>query len=237
MEKQIKCIIVDDEPLAQELLASHVQKIPFLELITSCSSAIEAMEIISRQEVDLIFLDVEMPDITGLDFLSGLSRPPKVILTTAYSEYAMQGFELNVLDYLLKPISFERFFKAVQRVRPSSEPVSTVKKEDKPEKIFVKADHKIIGINLSEVLFVESMQKYVKIFHGNDVTITLMTLKRMEEILPSESFLKVHKSFIVQQGKIDRIDGNIIHIGEYTVPLSKSLRKIVLESIDRHDLL
>lgn len=233
--KKVKCIIVDDEALAQDLLEQYVQKVPHLQLVARCSSALEAAEILRNETVDLIFLDVEMPDLSGIDFLSTLSNPPKVIFTTAYSEYAVKGFELQAVDYLLKPITFPRFFLAVQRLEDTATPVES--DVSGPNKIFVKADYKIVGITISDIRYVESMQKYVKIHHGDQVTIPLMSLSKMMEILPENQFLKVHKSYIVRLSAIDQIQGNMIHIGGETIPISKALRKSLIERIDQHKLL
>lgn len=234
-----QCIIIDDEPLARELLESYIQKVPFLQLVQSFSSAIEASLAIHSQSIDLIFLDIEMPHLNGLDFLRNLKYPPTIIFTTAYAEYALEAFNLNVVDYLLKPIEFNRFFQAVNKVikqtpETTIAPQTTIAmaeaKED-DEYFFIKTDQKIVKVLTQDILFIEGLQKYVKIHLPNEVLISLTSLSHLLGKLPSESFTRIHRSYIINIAHIDSIQGNTISIKNHHLPLSQGNRSAFYELI------
>ncbi|SEB45070.1 DNA-binding response regulator, LytR/AlgR family [Tenacibaculum sp. MAR_2009_124] len=226
----INYIIVDDEPLAHEIIEEFCGMLPNLSLKTNCYNAIEAMEYLKTEEVDLIFLDLNMPKLKGFDFLKTLSNPPQIIVTTAYSEYALDGFELNVLDYLLKPFSFERFIKAVNKVSDNVLPPKTTSKvivENKESHFFfIKGDKKHHRINTNDVLFVEAYGNYSKIYTiSNEVIICHEKISSFDEILPEPNFIRVHKSFIISLDKIKTIEGNRVKlIGEHTVPIGQTYK-------------
>lgn len=238
-----KCLIVDDESLAQDLVEAHLKKIPGFDCVGKCSTAMEAMQALSERAVDVLFLDIEMPDITGLEFLRSLNNQPLTVLTTAYSEYALDGYELGVVDYLLKPITFERFFKTASKLsglldtKPSQmaqEPKSGIEQQA----IFVKSEYKLLQIRLNEIEFVEGMQKYV-VIHRKDKekVVTLMSMTKAEEILPASKFMRIHKSYIVNLEKIREISGNRIKLEKGEIPLSKNLKSALIDRIDQHGLL
>lgn len=236
-----KCIIIDDEPLARELLESYIQKIPFLQLVQSFPSAIEASLAIHSQPIDLIFLDIEMPHLNGLDFLRNLKQPPTIIFTTAYAEYALDAFNLNVVDYLLKPIEFTRFFQAVNKViknSPEEASVTIPKPNIQPELpaesddyFFIKTDQKIVKVLTHDILFIEGLQKYVKIHLTTEVLISLTSLSHLLEKLPSNSFTRIHRSYIINIAHIDSIQGNTITIQDHHLPLSQGNRSAFYELI------
>ncbi|HEY8930970.1 MAG TPA: LytTR family DNA-binding domain-containing protein [Mucilaginibacter sp.] len=223
----ITCIITDDEPFARKGLQGYVEKISFLDLKGVCEDALQLSDMLQQQPVDLLFLDIQMPHITGIDFIKALSRPPKVIFTTAYEQYALQGFELDVMDYLLKPISYDRFLKAAWKARDyfalrESNPAVTT------PYIFVKANRKLEKVNFEEILFIEGMENYVAIHLPGKKLITHSTIKSLVEKLPQGQFLQTHKSFIVAINKVESIEGNTLHIQKHQVPISKYMREAVL---------
>lgn len=224
----IKCIITDDEPIARKGLRGYIEKIEFLDLVGECENAIELNAMLKTVQPDLIFLDIEMPFLSGLDFLSTLHNPPKVILTTAYERYALQGYELDVVDYLLKPITFERFLKAVNKV------FDQLKKEEKTEDekfIFVKSDKSLKKIRLDDILFIESMENYIVIHTPACKEVVLTTLKNILSSLPENRFLQVHRSFIIQLKHVDSIEGNQLIIGQSKIPVARNLKDDVLKAI------
>ena len=231
MSDKISCVITDDEPFARKGLQGYVEKINFLDLTGTCEDAIQLGSLLQQQPVDLLFLDIKMPHITGIEFLKAIHHPPKVIFTTAYEEYAIQGFELDILDYLLKPISYERFLKAAFKAKD----YFTLKQQ--PEHavpyLFVKSNGKLEKITFADILFIEGMENYVAIYLQDKKIITHTTIKSLLEKLPSRQFIQTHKSYLVRIDKVDTIDGNILHIKKYQVPVSKYLRKEVLETIVR----
>ncbi|MBK6698699.1 MAG: response regulator transcription factor [Saprospiraceae bacterium] len=211
----IRTIIVDDEPLAIEILEAYIMKMPNMNLIAKCSNALEANEVLRTEDIDLMFLDIEMPMMLGTDFLKSLKDPPQIIFTTAYPEFAVQGFELNALDYLLKPISLDRFIKAVNKVVVRYEPSMSSKEYSKSlDYIFVKADKKLIKINFSEIIYIEGLKDYVLIHTDQSRIITLQTMKSLEEKLPVELFIRAHRSYIVNLNRIKAIIGNTIEVLE-----------------------
>lgn len=260
MEK-IRCLAVDDEPLALDILANYIQKTPNLSLVATCTEPLEALSLIQQGKVDLLFLDIQMPTLTGIQFLRVMNGKCKTILTTAYSEYALEGYEYDVADYLLKPISFERFLKAVQKAvgqfsmgslqssvgggqssigslqssigNENSETLSspTTTQQQQLDFIFVKTEYKIQKINLSDILYLEGLKDYVSIYTTTERILTLQTMKKMEEMLPSNRFVRVHKSYIVSLEKIETIERQRIFIGKNIIPVGDSFQKDFMKLI------
>lgn len=230
---RIKAIIVEDEPLARSGLEGYIKEIDFIELVASCEDALQANNALAQHQPDLMFLDIQMPRITGIDFLKSLSKPPMVIFTTAYPNYALQGFELDVVDYLVKPYPFDRFLKAANKARDlfllKSE--SSKSNSSAPEYMFVKTESRLERVIFSEILFVEAMENYVIIHTSSQKIITMMTMKAMEEVLPDSDFLRVHKSFIVNHGHISSIEGNEIKLGQKKIPISRKNKHQVIKQL------
>lgn len=217
---QIKCIITDDEPMARKGLRGYIEKIDFLTLVGECEDAIQLNTILKSQAVDLIFLDIEMPEMTGLELLSNLVNPPKVIIVSAYEQYALKGYEFEVVDYLLKPVSFDRFLKSVNRVH------DLLQKERKGEDdyIFVKSDKQLKKILFRDILFIESMENYAVIQTVSSKEVVYTTLKQIYESLPKNTFRQTHRSYIVNIKKVISIDGNQLNINSYKIPLARNFR-------------
>lgn len=230
----ITCAIVDDEPIARDGLASYVKEIDFLKLAGVSANPLELISLLNEQRVDLIFLDIQMPKMTGIDFLKVFKDPPLVIITTAYPGFALEGFQLNVLDYLLKPITFERFVKSVTKARDQhlllNRTRDTVPTEDAAY-VFVKCGSKYERIYIDEILFIEGSQNYVTIYTKNSKYMTLLNLKSLEEQLDSRFFVRVHKSYVVSKQKIDAIEGNELFISSHRIPISRTHRDQVLNAI------
>jgi DNA-binding LytR/AlgR family response regulator len=229
MREKLSCYIIDDEHLAQKILEEYVAKVSFLEWKGSFSSALEASAKIDQDKPDLLFLDINMPDLNGISFISMLNPKPMIILTTAYDQYALKAFDLEVKDYLLKPISFERFYKGVLRVYQESSPgLQTVKAEtppvtkNDPDYIFLKVGLRIQKIEVREILFVEGMKDYLRIHTSNDKIMTLMSFSKLEELLPETKFARVHRSFMVALEKIEHIEKNRIRIADRYIPISET---------------
>ncbi len=223
----IKYIIVDDESIAHDIIREYADLLPNLKFEGQCYDAIEAMQYLNKNEIDLMFLDINMPKLKGIDFLKTLTHPPKVILTTAYKEYALEGYELNVVDYLLKPFSFERFLKAIHKVVNASAKAETrttpsiaSTKEDS-KRLFIKDDKRHIQINLEDIFYIEASGNYTKLILNSDIITTREKLSVIQDLLPANKFIKVHKSFIVAQKHIHSIEGNRIFIGIHTIPIGK----------------
>ena len=225
----INCLVIDDEPLARKGLKEYIADIDFLNCVGEYDIALTAAEQISRGEVQLLFLDIQMPKITGLEFFKTLQNPPPVIFTTAYPQYALEGFEVNALDYLVKPISFERFFKAVLKAKEFYEVRETNHQEANDiDYFFIKVDNKLEKIMFADVLFAEASQNYVLIHTPLKKFMTYLPFKSVEEYLPAKMFLKVHKSYIVATSRIDTIEGNDIRIGQQHIPISRNLKDDVM---------
>jgi DNA-binding LytR/AlgR family response regulator len=226
---KLNCIIVDDEPVARNGLAEDIRAIGFMQVKGLAESAPQAMELLSRQPIDLVFLDIEMPKLNGFDLLRTLEQPPMVILTTAYNHYAPESYDLGVIDYLLKPVSFDRLLKACNKAKDyytlQVNPVS----RDIKDHFFIRINGKHEKIALSELLFVEAADNYILLHTIHKKHLIYRTLKSMEEHLPSSHFFKVHKSFIVAFEKVDRIEGNQLSIGNNTIPISRNLKKEIME--------
>jgi two-component system LytT family response regulator len=226
---QIKCIAVDDEPLALKQISGYIKKTPFLELVGSCKSAFEAMDILSKNEVDLMFVDIQMPDLTGIDFVKSLNKGQKIIFTTAYEEYALEGFKVEALDYILKPFGYEEFLKSANKAKSHFElleKATTKDEENTDDYLFVKADYKIQRINLTDIVYIESMREYVQIvLKDSKPVMTLMSLKSLEEKLPKERFMRVHRSFIVNLNEIKTVERSRIIFDKKYIPVSDQYRE------------
>ena len=221
-------LIVDDEPPARKLLQTYMQAIDQCQLIKLCENALEAYEALQLQRVDLMFLDIKMPLVSGTDFLRSLKNPPLVILTTAYPKYALEGFELNVIDYLLKPIAFSRLLQAVEKARNrQAQPLLSPQPGPALAHLFVKADQKLVKVNLADIQLIEGMQNYVKLHLTTRVLIASYTMRALEELLPAHQFLRVHRSFIVPIAAIVAINGNVIETAYQSIPIGVSYKEAV----------
>ncbi|PRY00364.1 LytTR family two component transcriptional regulator [Pontibacter ummariensis] len=231
MENKYRCLIVDDEPLARQLLQEYVQKVPFLQLQGACAGAMEALRQLGEKSVDLLFLDINMPEVSGLTLLRTLPHPPKVIFTTAFSEYAVQGFELNAADYLLKPITFDRFLRAVNKiVAPSSTSHSSVPATAtgpvNPESLFLREGSRFIRINPRDIRYIEGLRDYVSIqTRSQGRIVCLQRLKGMEEQLPADRFIRVHNSYIINIEEVDALYRHKVHYGDKEVPVGETYRQ------------
>lgn len=232
MKDKLSCYIVDDEPLAQEILEDYIAKVPFLELKGSFISPLEASSQMTEDKPDLLFLDINMPDLDGLSFISMLSPRPMIILTTAYDQYALKAYELEVKDYLLKPISFERFYKGVLRLYQSQTGIhqtitDEVKADSKNEAvyIFLKVGTRIQKVAIKDILLIEGMKDYLRIHTVKEKIITLLSFAKLDELLPSHKFARVHKSFMIAIDKIEHIERNRIRIADQTIPISETYRE------------
>lgn len=234
--QQYRCIIVEDEPLAAEILADYVRQIPFLSLEKICPDALFAIEYLQQEPVDLIFLDIHLPRLKGLDFIKTLQQPPAIIVTTAYHEYAVQGYELNVLDYLLKPIEFSRFLQAVNKLRQGQTriPVPTAVVPAIPERPFLyfNVSKKKVRVFLDEILYIESIKEYIRIVTPRQSILTRFQLGQVEEMLTRNNFLRVHRSFIVSRDKIDAFTATDVEINKHLIPIGRSYKEVVLAILD-----
>ena len=230
---KIKCIITDDEPVAREGLQSYVEKVDFLALTGVCEDAIHLNTLLKTEQPDLLFLDIEMPYLSGLDLLATLSNPPKVIITSAYEQYALKGYELDVTDYLLKPISFERFLKAVNKVH------DLLQKETAPaaeEFLFVKSDKQMKKVFLKDILFIEGLENYICIYTASDKILVHSTMKNIYNSLPESDFIQTHRSFIVNIHHVSLIEGNILNIAGHEIPVARNYRETVFARIIKNPL-
>ncbi len=236
MTEIIRCILVDDEPVAREVLENHLAKIDTVQVMARCKSALEAFQVINSEKVDLIFLDINMPEISGLSFARSINKHIKVIFTTAYREYAVDGFDLQAVDYLLKPISYERLLQAINKYRDENAPVRNYEPvEIMPERsdyFFVRADRKMIKIDFAEIRFVESLSDYVKIHLTDKTVVTRETITNIEAKLPQKDFIRTHRSFIVSIRNIDSFTGESIEMGKKQIPISRSYKKEVLQKLE-----
>jgi len=230
----ISCIIIDDEPLARKGLREYIADVDFLQLIGEFDNALQAAGMMGEGKVQLLFLDIQMPRITGLQFFKTLQQPPPVIFTTAYPQYALDGFNLNALDYLVKPISFDRFLQAALKAKEYFELRASNQRlpaETKQDHFFIKSDGKLVKLCFTDIVLVEAVQNYVNIYTTTKKYITYLTFKSVEEYLPADDFIKTHKSYIVPLQKIESIEGNEIKIGEHRVPISRNLKDEVMEKL------
>ncbi|TDQ09278.1 LytR/AlgR family response regulator transcription factor [Pedobacter metabolipauper] len=248
---KLKCIAVDDEPLALDIIEDYVSKVPFLELVKRTENAIEALQLVQAGGIDLVFLDIQMPELTGIQFLKIANGKASYILTTAYSQYALESYDLNVSDYLLKPIAFDRFYKAVEKVHnqqtkaaeavPTPQPVVTsapfsAAAHPIQDFIFVKTEHKIQKIQLDDILYIEGLKDYISIFTKAERIITLQNMKKMEETLPQGQFIRVHKSYIISLDKIESIERSRISIHGKVIPIGDTYRDEFFKHIDNKNI-
>ncbi len=232
-----KCLIVDDEPLARDLMRSHISKLENFQIVAECGDAMKALQELHKNPVDLMFMDIQMPQITGIEFLKTLKNPPRVIITTAYREYALDGFELDVVDYLLKPITFERFLKSVNKYYqanldegPGMAPAYSATQNDEAF-IYVKENKKVMKVHLSEILYIEGLSEYVQIYTDSRKIITKCSMNHMEEKLPEEGFMRIHKSFIVSLSKIEAFTSSSIDVPGKELPIGRSYKNSVIEAL------
>lgn len=226
----IRCIAVDDEPLSLRIIVKYVAQLPRLQLVATCNNAFEAMEILRREPVDLMFLDINMPKLSGISLLKTLDRQPQVIFTTAYPQYAVEGFELEATDYLLKPFSFERFVKAVNRVAERL-PIPREQGGAPPEHLLLRADKKLYKINFTDILYLEAFGDYVKVYTREKMLLTKERLGTLEQSLPETLFQRIHRSYIIAIHKIDYVEGNLVKIGGERLPVSQSFKDALMEKL------
>lgn len=236
--KPIRCLVVDDEELARTLLENYIGRLPNLQLIAACANPLDAFAVLQQQPVDLLFLDIQMPELTGIALLRTLTQKPAVVFTTAYAEYALEGYALDVTDYLLKPFSFERFVqavnKAIGRLRPKTAPDPLLPDQGAPpgkDYLLVKADHKMHRLKFEEIQYIQSMREYVAFHTLAGRVISLNSLKNLEEQLPPERFIRIHKSYIVAIDKIDMLEGNTIQVGKEKLPVGASYREELIKRV------
>ena len=226
----IRCIIIDDEPLALQQMEGYIKKIPYLELVAACQSAIEAKEILENEKIDAIFCDINLPELNGLDFIKSLENPPMVVFTTAYSEYAVEGFQLNAVDYLLKPFGCEDMKRAAEKLKKCQDAIRSlqeVSQVDEDDAMFLKTEYKIVRINISHIKYVEAMSEYLRIYltDYSRPIIVLLSMKKMEERLSSRKFMRVHRSYIINLKMIQDISKNRISLGDdIEIPIGDSYR-------------
>jgi len=237
-EHKIRCLIIDDEPLAREILKQHIKGVEVLELAGTCNNAVEAISFLKMHPVDLLFLDIQMPQLLGTNFIRTLKNPPKVIFTTAYRKYAVEGFELDAVDYILKPISFERFLKAVNKVlqvNNFTEPVSLPKENNTETNslfLYFRADRKMVKVFFHEILFIESLKDYIKIVTASKTIVTKYVLYTLEKMLPPGEFLRIHRSYIIAINKIDSYNAENIQIAKHELPIGKIYKIDVISKLN-----
>lgn len=228
----INCLIVDDEPLAIEILQAYVDRIDSIHLVDTCTNALKAFEIVKKQPIDLIFLDIQMPGLTGIEFLKALKPAPQVIFTTAYRDYAVESYELSVVDYLVKPIAFDRFMMAVNKVvedLPVPVSVSETSSDDSPY-LFLKSDRKMVKVYLKDITYIEGLKDYVRVktTDGKEI-VSLQKISYLEEKLPSDCFLRIHKSYLVSKKRIDAFSASQVEIGEVSIPIGRSYKQEIMQ--------
>ena len=233
----IRCLIIDDEPPAREIIRRYVQEIPSLQLMGECANAIQALTVLQQQSIDLLFLDIRLPQLNGTDFIKTLKNPPKVIFTTAFAEYALEGYELDVVDFLMKPIRFDRFLKAVNKAysvngsttapKPVAPPVVEEKKND--SFVYFRADRKMVKVMLDDILYIESMKDYIKVHTMQSVIITKQSISSVEAMLPEKLFVRTHRSFIVSINKIKSFTNELVEIDKTDIPIGKLFRNGVMK--------
>jgi len=228
----INCLIVDDEPLAIEILQSYVDRIDSIHLVDTCTNALKAFDIVKKQPIDLIFLDIQMPGLTGIEFLKALKPAPQVIFTTAYRDYAVESYELNVVDYLVKPIAFDRFMMAVNKVvedLPVPVSASEPSTDDSPY-LFLKSDRKMVKVYLKDITYIEGLKDYVRVktADGKEI-VSLQKISYLEEKLPSDCFLRIHKSYLVSKKRIDAFSASQVEIGEASIPIGRSYKQEIMQ--------
>lgn len=237
MKARIKCIIVDDEPVAREILESHLEKIGTIEVVASCKNAMEAFQTISSQKIDLVFLDINMPAVSGLSLARSINKNIKIIFTTAYRDYAVEGFDLQAVDYLLKPISLERLLQAVNKYLNENMQLplvsETIADEDKSDSFFVRSDRKMVKVAFNEIHYIESLADYIKIHLKDKNVVTRETISSIEAKLPKNDFIRVHRSFIIALNAIDSFTSEFVEIGKKQIPVSRSYKEQVLQRLEK----
>jgi DNA-binding LytR/AlgR family response regulator len=235
--QQYNCIIIEDEPLAAEILQDYIADIPFLTLKKSYADAIHALDDLRSNDIDVIFLDINLPKLKGLEFIQTLKNPPHIIITTAYHEYALQGYDLNIVDYLLKPIEFSRFLRAINKLKllsSAKDVASHVFVPNDTDYMFVNTGKKKVKIHFQDILYIESLKEYVRIFTPDKVVTTKFQLGQIEEQLPKANFLRVHRSFLVAKEKIDAFTSTDLEIGAKQLPIGRSYKELVMNILDRN---
>lgn len=242
---KLRCLIVDDEPLALDVLETFVERLDNLELVCRCSNAVEAYNCLQNEHIDLMFLDIQMPKLTGIDFLKSLPNPPKVIFTTAYRDYALDSYELNAVDYLLKPIAFDRFLKAVAKVTPA-EPkgiaapnsgIAHTEPDYKEAFIYLKADKKMVKVMLADILYIESLKDYIRVKTDTKEIISYQKISFLEEKLPTDKFLRIHRSFIISLDKVQAFSATTVEVGKAEIPIGRLYKNEVLQVLGQNNLL
>lgn len=235
--KSLRCLVVDDEPQAREVVKRYIQQLPVLELAGECSNALEAMEVLRREPIDLLLLDINMPQLKGIDLAKVLKAPPRIIFTTAHEEYALEGYELDVVDYLLKPIRFERFLKAIQKVlqlgKGQLEPRTSLPEAAVKPFVYFRVERKMVKVQLGDILFIESMKDYIKVVTINGVLITKQSISSVEALLPESQFIRTHRSFLVSMAGIKSYTSELIEIGGMEIPIGKLYRPGVLKMLEQ----
>jgi len=235
MSEKVKCIVVDDEPIAREIVCSFIAKVGNIEVVATCKNAPEAFEVLNKEQIDLLFLDINMPEISGLSLAKSIHHKTKVIFTTAYREYAVEGFDLQVVDYLLKPISFDRFLKAIQKyfdLHASKEIIPLQSDvEEKNDFIFVRSERKMVKVRFEDIIYVESMSDYVKMYSKNGVIVTRETISNIESKLPKRNFLRTHRSYIVSVQRISSYTNEYVELDKKAIPISRSYKENVLKKL------
>ncbi len=235
--QKFNCLIVEDEPLAAEILEEYIHQVPYLQLTAKCNDAIYALELLKKENIDLIFLDIHLPKLKGLDFIKTLSEPPQIIITSAYPDYALQGYELNVIDYLLKPIEFNRFIMAVNKLRHINESEhSNMISSTLPERpyLFFNVSKKKVKMFLDEILYIESLKEYIKVISKDKSILTKFQLGEIEDMLNKNNFLRIHRSFIVAKNKIDAFSATDVEINGQQIPIGRSYKEIVITSLENN---
>jgi len=239
---RLKCLAVDDEPYALDVLETYIQKIDDLELVTKCTNAIDAFNLIQKEKIDVLFLDIQMPKLTGIDFLKNITNPPQVIFTTAYRDYALDGYDLNITDYLLKPFSFERFLKAINKVYLNSQTqdsnINQIKDEAKEQNIiYFKADKKMLKVWLDDIFYIESMKDYVFVKTLKREIISYQKISFLDEKLPGHKFLRIHRSFIIAVDKIEAFCATHVDVAGKEIPIGRNYKNQVLKKLNQENLL
>jgi DNA-binding LytR/AlgR family response regulator len=234
--QRYNCIIVEDEPLAAEVIRDYILQIPFLQLKAICTDALYAMEVLQKEKIDLVFLDIHLPKLKGLDFIKALKKPPQVIITSAYQEYALQGYELNVVDYLLKPIEFNRFVMAVNKLKElfnGDSPALTHNPVPERAGLFFNVSKKKVRVYIDEILYIESLKEYIRITTKEKSILTKFQLGQIEEMLSKNGFLRVHRSFLVAKNKIDAFTATDLEIGGQQIPIGRSYKELVMAVLEK----
>lgn len=234
----MRCLTVDDEPIALEGISDYVQRTPFLELAAQCKNAFEAIEVLRNDNIDLIFLDVNMPELNGLDMINSLENPPLIIFTTAYAEYALKGYEVNAIDYLLKPIGYDKFLRACQKAYDTHTLQNNASlTEEHVQFMYIKVDKRLVRVNFNEIRFIEGLKDYVKIHTTRETYITYLSLNKLMFSLPTREFVQVHKSFIVSVDSIEAIDHDLIEIGKQVIPIGRTFKQELFDKVIDKNLL